>query len=313
LEADTRVEPIRKVRSAIRLNPSLKKMAPKYLFILPAFLFVVIFMLYPIFYNIFISFHDVTIMNLKGDKSFVGFENYRQIFQDESFLLALKNTLIYTVTCIIFQLSLGFLLALFFNQNFPFRNFFRSILLLAWMTPLVITGTLFKWLYDVDYGVINYLLVQIGLINEPINWLGQQSTALLAIIVTNIWIGIPFNMILILSALQALPNDVYEAAKIDGASRLQSFLKITLPLMKPAILVVLVLGIIYTFKVFDIILIMTGGGPVNATQVLPFFGYELAFVNFKFGLSGAVATVILLILTCISLVYLYLIRKEESM
>ncbi|WP_243459394.1 carbohydrate ABC transporter permease [Metabacillus bambusae] len=313
MEADTRVESNRKVSVGLQFGPFLKKTLPKYLFIIPAFLFVVMFMLYPIFYNIFISFQDVTIMNLKGDKSFIGLENYRQIFQDERFLLSLKNTVIYTVSCIVFQLSIGFLLALFFNQKFPMRNFFRSILLLAWMTPLVITGTLFKWLYDVDYGVLNYLLIQIGLISEPINWLGQQSTALMAIIVTNIWIGIPFNMILLLSALQALPNDVYEAAKIDGASRIQSFFKITLPLMKPATLVVLVLGIIYTFKVFDIILIMTGGGPVNATQVLPFFGYELAFVNFKFSLSGAVATIILVILTVISLIYLYLIRKEESM
>lgn len=313
MEADTKVEVDRKVAPRIHLGLPMKKILPKYLFIVPAFLFVMIFMVYPIFYNIFISFQDVTIMNLKGDKAFIGVENYRQIFQDERFVLALKNTVIYTVSCIVFQLSIGFLLALFFNQEFPFRNFFRSILLLAWMTPLVITGTLFKWLYDVDYGVINYLLVQMGIIQDPINWLGQQSTALLAIIITNIWIGIPFNMILLLSALQALPNDVYEAAKIDGASRSQAFFKITLPLMKPAILVVLVLGIIYTFKVFDIILIMTGGGPVNATQVLPFYGYELAFVNFKFGLSGAVATVILGILTCISLLYLYLIKKEESM
>ncbi|WP_227522026.1 carbohydrate ABC transporter permease [Bacillus solitudinis] len=291
----------------------IKKNMPKYLFMIPAFLFVVIFMLYPIFYNIFVSFQDVTIMNLNGEKPFVGFQNYAQIFQDERFHVALKNTTIYTISCIVFQLSIGFLLALFFNQQFPFRNFFRSIMLLAWMTPLVITGTLFKWLYDVDYGVINYLLVQIGVLSEPINWLGQESTALLAIIITNIWIGIPFNMILLLSALQALPHDVYEAARIDGASRLQSFYKITIPLMRPAILVVLVLGIIYTFKVFDIILIMTGGGPINATQVLPFFGYELAFVNFKFGLSGAVATIILVILTCVSLVYLFITRKEDAM
>ncbi|WP_224752805.1 carbohydrate ABC transporter permease [Metabacillus arenae] len=313
MEADTRVEPSRKVSGSLVFRSSLKKKMTKYLFILPSFLFVVIFMLYPIFYNIIISFQDFTIMNLKGEKPFIGLENYFQVFEDDRFVPALKNTVIYTVSCIFFQLSIGFLLALFFNQKFPFRNFFRSILLLAWMTPLVITGTLFKWLYDVDYGVLNYLLVQMGVMSEPINWLGQQSTALVAIILTNIWIGIPFNMILLLSALQALPNDVYEAAKIDGASRVQSFFKITMPLMKPAILVILVLGIIYTFKVFDIILVMTGGGPVTATQVLPFFGYELAFVNFKFGLSGAVATVILLILTCISLIYLYLIRKEESM
>nr|WP_244986982.1 sugar ABC transporter permease [Oceanobacillus caeni] len=287
--------------------------ASKYIFILPAFLFVLFFMLYPIFYNIVISFQDVSIANLRGEKPFVGLANYVEVFQSEKFLISLKNTTIYTVSSIVFQLGIGFLLALFFNQKFPLRNFFRSIMLLAWLTPLVITGNLFKWLYDVDYGVINYILVQIGILSEPINWLGQQSTALIAIIITNIWIGIPFNMILLLSALQALPTDVYEAAKIDGANKFQSFFKITVPLLRPAVLVILILGIIYTFKVFDIILIMTGGGPVNATQVLPFYGYELAFINFDFGLSGAVATIILVILLCISLIYLYMVRKEESM
>ncbi|MEK3890483.1 carbohydrate ABC transporter permease [Bacillus sp. FSL K6-3431] len=289
-----------------------KKSLPLYLFVLPAVLFVLCFMIYPIIYNIVVSFQDLTISNLNSGGLFIGLQNYVEIFQSEKFLVAFKNTFIYTITCIFFQVVIGYLLALFFNQDFPFRNFFRSILLLAWMTPLVITGTLFKWLFDVDYGVINYFLMNIHIIDNPINWLGQESTALTAVIITNIWVGIPFNMILILSALQALPGEVYEAAKIDGANKLQTFTKITMPLMKPTLLIILVLGIIYTFKVFDIILIMTGGGPVNATQVLPFFGYEQAFVNFNFGTSGAVATIILLILMCISLVYLYMIKKEES-
>ncbi|CAM3928856.1 carbohydrate ABC transporter permease [Lederbergia lenta] len=289
-----------------------KKSLPLYLFVLPAVLFVICFMIYPIIYNIVVSFQDLKISNLNSGGPFIGLQNYIEIFQSEKFLVAFKNTFIYTITCIFFQVVIGYLLALFFNQDFPFRNFFRSILLLAWMTPLVITGTLFKWLFDVDYGVINYILMNIHVIDNPINWLGQESTALAAVIITNIWVGIPFNMILILSALQALPGEVYEAAKIDGANKLQTFTKITMPLMKPTLFVILVLGIIYTFKVFDIILIMTGGGPVNATQVLPFFGYEQAFVNFNFGTSGAVATIILLILMCISLVYLYMIKKEES-
>lgn len=294
------------------MNSSSKKSLPLYLFVLPAVIFVLCFMIYPIFYNIIVSFQNLTIKNLNVGGSFIGLQNYIEIFQSEKFIIALKNTFIYTITCIFFQVAIGYLLALFFNQEFPFRNFFRSILLFAWMTPLVITGTLFKWLFDVDYGVINHLLINLHIIENPINWLGQNSTALATVIITNIWVGIPFNMILILAALQSLPGEVYEAAKIDGANKLKTFTKITLPLMKPTLFVILVLGIIYTFKVFDIILIMTGGGPVNATQVLPFFGYEQAFVNFNFGTSGAVATIILLILMCISLVYLYLVKKEES-
>src|SRR5690625_3709212 len=223
----------------------------KYTFLLPAIIFVLLFMLYPILYNIIISFQDVTIMNINGVKNFVKFENYREVLSNSTFLIALKNTLIYTSVCIVFQFTIGFLLALFFNQDFPFRNFFRSITLLAWMTPLVISGTLFKWLFDLDYGIINYVLLEIGILNNPINWLGQESTSLLSVIITNIWIGIPFNMILLLAALQSLPQDVYEAARIDGSSKIRSFFSITLPLLRPQILVILVLGIIYTFKVLD--------------------------------------------------------------
>ncbi|MFC5711779.1 carbohydrate ABC transporter permease [Thalassorhabdus alkalitolerans] len=289
-----------------------KKSLFKYLFLLPALLYVLIFMIYPIAYNIILSFQDVTLMNLGAGGSFIGIENFVQVLQNPLFLTALGNTLIYTVSCIVLQFGIGFLLALFFNQDFPFRNFFRSILLLAWMTPMVITGTLFTWLLDVDYGIINYLLIQLGIIDQSVNWLGQQSTALFAVIVTNVWIGIPFNMILILAALQSLPKDIYEAARIDGASKIRSFFSLTLPLLKPSLLVILVLGIIYTFKVFDLILIMTGGGPVNSTYVLPFYAYELAFVNYEFSLSGVVSTVILVILTFVALIYIYLSRKEET-
>ncbi len=251
-------------------------------------------------------------MNLKSGANFIGWDNYINILQTERFGIALKNTIIYTSACIFFQVVIGYLMAAFLNQEFPFRNFFRSIMLLAWMTPLVITGSLFKWLFDVDYGVFNYLLTTLQIVDEPINWLGQQSTALTAVIITNVWIGIPFNMILILAAMQSLPKDVYEAAKVDGANKFQTFLNVTLPLLRPQLMIILVLGIIYTFKVFDIILIMTGGGPVNATQVLPFYGYELAFVNFNFGESGVIATVILFILICIALLYLWMIKKEEA-
>lgn len=291
----------------------MKRNLSLYLFMLPAFIFVLCFMLYPIIYNIIVSFQDLTLMNLKsGNASFIGLENYKTVVNSEKFSIATKNTFIYTIACIVLQVIFGYLLALFFNLKFPFRNFFRSIFLLAWMTPLVITGTLFTWLFDLDYGVINHFLMALHIIDSPINWLGQESTALLTVIITNVWVGIPFNMILILAALQSLPGDVYEAAKIDGANRFQTFSKITMPLLRPTLFVIIMLGIIYTFKVFDIILIMTGGGPVNATQVLPFFGYEQAFISFNFGTSGAIATIILLILLTLSLVYLYLSRKEET-
>ncbi|OQP13037.1 carbohydrate ABC transporter permease, partial [Geobacillus zalihae] len=185
-------------------------------------------------------------------------------------------------------------------------------LLIAWMTPIVITATLFKWLFSSDYGIFNYLLMNLGIIDQPIDWLTEKGTALYTTIIANIWIGIPFNMIILLSGLQSLPKELYEAARIDGAGRIRQFVYITLPLMKPTIMILLMLGIIYTFKVFDLIFIMTGGGPVNASTVLPLYAYKLAFIQFDFSSGAVVASIMFIILLLLSSIYLWLIRKEGA-
>jgi multiple sugar transport system permease protein len=225
----------------------------------------------------------------------------------------LINSVIFTSLCIVFQFIVGFAFALFFNKKFPGRNIFRSLLLIAWMLPMIITATLFKWMLAGDFGIINHFLQSIGVIDKPIFWLTEANSALYGTIAANIWVGIPFNMIIIMAALQTLPSDLYEAAKIDGANKVQQFLKITLPLLKPTILILIMLGIIYTFKVFDLILIMTGGGPGNATVVLPYYAYQLAFQTFNFSLGATVASIMFFILVALSMVYLWLVRKEEKM
>jgi multiple sugar transport system permease protein len=282
-----------------------------YLFLLPALLFLAVFVLFPILYNILLSFQNVNVYNLKGEHSFVGLANYVKTFKDPVFYTSFKNSILFTVLSIAFQFAIGFALALFFNKKFPGRNLMRSLMLLAWMLPVVITASVFQWMMSGDYGVINYILQSLGIISKPHSWLSDSSTALLATVVANIWTGIPFNMIILLSGLQALPEHLYEAAKLDGANRFLQFRHITLPLMKPTIYILMMLGIIYTFKVFDMIYIMTAGGPVNSSTVLPIYAYQLSFAMFEFSQGAAVSMIMFVLLILVAVVYLRMMNKEE--
>ncbi|MFD0682257.1 MULTISPECIES: carbohydrate ABC transporter permease [unclassified Paenibacillus] len=282
-----------------------------YLFVLPALLFMAVFIIYPIAYNVALSFQDVNVYNLKGEHHFIGFTNYMKSLQDPVFYISLKNSVIFTVVSIFFQFTIGFGLAIFFNMKFPGRSLFRSLMLLSWMLPVVITGTVFQWMLSGDYGVFNYFLQSLGLISKPVNWLSEGSTALLGTIVANIWTGIPFNMIILLSGLQTLPVQLYEAAKLDGANRYLQFKHITLPLLRPTILVLFMLGIIYTFKVFDLVFIMTAGGPVTSSTVLPIYAYQLSFTTFEFSQGAAVSMIMFVILIAIAVVYMRMSSKEE--
>ncbi|MDQ0892249.1 multiple sugar transport system permease protein [Paenibacillus sp. V4I9] len=282
-----------------------------YLFVLPALVFMAVFVIFPIAYNVTLSFQDVNVYNLKGEHHFIGLSNYIKSLKDPVFYISMKNSVVFTVLSIFFQFAIGFGLALFFNMKFLGRNLFRSLMLLSWMLPVVITGTIFQWMFSGDYGVINYFLQSLGLISKPISWLSDANTALLGTIVANIWTGIPFNMIILLSGLQTLPTHLYEAAKLDGANRFLQFRHITLPLLRPTILVLFMLGIIYTFKVFDLVFIMTAGGPVTASTVLPIYAYQLSFTTFEFSQGAAVSMIMFLMLIVIAIVYLRMSNKEE--
>jgi len=235
------------------------------LFVLPAFLYMLIFVGYPIISNIILSFQEVNAGNLvRGAKNFVLFDNYIGLFQDNVFRKALFNTLTYTVCCLVVQFIIGFAFALFFNKKFSFAKPVRGILLIPWMIPITVTALIFKLLFATDIGVINYILRSLHLISSNIEWLTTPKTAMFALICANVWIGIPFNMILISTGLTTIPQELYESASIDGASKVQTFFKITLPLLKPTIESVLILGFIYTFKVYDLVWVMTSGGPFYA-------------------------------------------------
>ncbi len=188
----------------------------------------------------------------------------------------------------------------------------RGFLLSGWQIPSVVTGTIFLWLFNLDYGLVNFLLTSLHIVSAPIGWVTQANTALTTVIIVNIWLGIPFNTILLTAGLTGLPEDVFEAAEIDGANAWDKLVYVTIPLLKQTILSVLMLGFIYTLRVFDVIWIMTKGGPGDATEVLPTFAYRLSFINFNFGQSAAVSVIILLILLVAAILYLKNAIQEEK-
>jgi multiple sugar transport system permease protein len=283
-----------------------------YLFIVPMLVFIVVMLGYPIFTNIRMSFYDVTVATFRsGDAPYVGLENYLTLLRDPAFMKSIGLSLLFTSNSIALQFIIGFGLALFFNRPFPGNGLLRAMLLLAWLLPAVVVGNVFRWIFDGDYGVFNYLLQSIGLMQEKHYWLLDTSTALLCTIIANAWVGIPFNMMLLLAGLQNIPTTLYEAASIDGASAFERFRFITLPMMRPVALGILLLTFIYTFKVFDLIYVMTDGGPVDATTVLPIQIHRLTFDFFRFAHGAAAATLLLLGLFFLAVGYSRLIQREE--
>jgi len=288
----------------------------QYLFVIPALIFMLAFIGYPIVYNLVLSFQDINVMTFTSSiKEFIGFSNYTALFSDRDNLLnvAILNTLFYTVMSIIFQFTLGFAFAMFFSMNFRLAAFLRGLTAIAWLMPMTITALMFKYMLSPSGGIINEFLMAVKLIDQPIDWLINNNTAIWGVIIANIWVGIPFNMILLSTGLTTIPGSIYESADIDGARSLQKFFFITVPMIKPAIMAVLTLGFIYTFKVFDLIFIMTNGGPVNSTEVLSTLAYRLSFDEFNFSKGASVANVLFIILFCVSLIYLKLMKDEEEL
>ncbi len=296
-----------------RVSPSLEKLTP-YIYILPAGLFLLAIMGYPIIFAIFMSFQKYNLETLVSKQSqFIGFLNYQGVLKNPEFLVALKHSLIFTFASISFQFTIGLGLAILFSKSFPLSNTMRGLLLSGWQIPSVVTGTIFLWLFNFDYGLVNFLLTSLNLIKEPIGWLTQADTALTTVIIVNIWLGIPFNTILLTAGITSLPEDVFEAATVDGANGWQRLIYITIPLLRSTILAVLMLGFIYTLRVFDVIWIMTKGGPADATEVLPTFAYRLSFISFNFGQSAAVSVIILAILLVAAVIYLKFAIQGENL
>ena len=285
-------------------------------FLIPALFFLCVFAIYPIVYNIIISFQNFNLFTINlPSKAFIGFKNYKDVLHSSDFLLVLFNTIVFTAASVFFQFIIGFIFALILTRkDIPSKlnNFCRSFIFLGWVLPDIVVATTWKWLLSTQGGAINYILMEFNFIRNPISWLSDPNYALLGIIIANIWYGIPFNMMLLIGGLRGLPSDIYEAARIDGANKIKQFYHITLPLLKPTIFATLILGTIFTLKVFGLIITMTGGGPVNASNILSVWSYQMSLKFFEFGQGAAISNILLFIMLIISIFYIKVTSKEES-
>jgi len=283
-------------------------------FLLPLLLYLLAFYGYPLFYSIQISLEKYDLQaEITGVTSFIGAANYLADFQDPTFKTAALHTFLFTILSIVPQFLIGLALAVFFSRRFPLSRTLRILFILPWLLPLIVSGTIWKWLFNEANGLIDQVLSGMHLIPVHFSWLTTPGWAFASLIFVNIWLGIPFNMVILYSGLQTIPQEFYEAASIDGSNHWQRFRYITVPMLEPVIGIVLMLGFIYTIKVFDIIYVLTQGGPANDTQTFATWSYALSFGQQLFGQGAAQANMILLISLVVALFYLWWSRHSEQL
>lgn len=268
----------------------------------------------PLIYNVIISFQQVDVFSLGTlFHPSAGWDNYLAIFRDPLANMVFWNTVIFTVGSVAFQFTIGFAFALFFHQKFPGATWFRGLFLAAWVMPGLVVGVLWNWLLSGDFGVINHVLLTTGLISEPIFWRSDIDVALYSVILANIWYGMPFNMILLSVGLAAIPDDLYEAAELDGATAWQKFWTITLPIMRATIGAVLALGTIFTLQQFDLFAAITSGGPAGSSTVAQYWSWQLSFREFDFGRGAVISVMMIIVVLAVSLVYVRSTRAETRL
>ena len=282
----------------------------QWLFVAPALVYIALFFGFPLLQNIIMSFQEYTTRTFfTGEAPWVGFDNYAKVLQSPLFPTTLVNTALFTVGSIIGQFSIGMALAVFFKRRFPLSGVLRALLLLPWLLPLIASTAVWKWILDQDSGVLNQFLLFFHIVPDSVPWLSSPNVALVSVILVNIWLGIPFNMTILYGGLQGIPDELYEAASLDGATGWKAFRNITWPNLRPVVSVVLVLGVVYTLKVLDIVIGLTGGGPANATQTLATNSYHESFVVFDFGAGAAISDILVVISLIFTVVYLRLNRR----
>jgi multiple sugar transport system permease protein len=283
-------------------------------FLAPAVAYLLIFFGYPVVQNTMMGFQEYTTRTFyTGEAPWVGLANYVAVVSSAVFTQAMLNTVLFTVGSIAGQFTIGLAIAVFFHRRFPLSGVLRSLLLLPWLIPLIVSGTVWRWMLDQDSGALNRFLSGVGLIGgENPGWLATTQLALIAVIGVNIWIGIPFNTTILYGGLQDIPQELYEAAALDGATGWRAFRHVTWPLLRPVVTVVLVLGVVYTIKVLDIILALTGGGPANATQTIATQAYHLSFREFQFGQGAALSNILIVISLAFALLYLRANRRAMA-
>jgi len=288
----------------------MKRTTP-YLLLMPAVLFTVFVLIYPLFQNLYNSFHHMSL--IRGGGAWSGLANYEKVLQDTVFWLAFRNTVLYAAIGTLLAIAVGLSFALLLNMRLgPFTTVMNIVYTIPWVISPVVAGFAWKWLLNDNFGVVNYWLIATGIIREEINWLGNPATALLCVTVARLWQFYPFAMVMFLAGLQAIPVEQYEAAAVDGASAVRKFFHITLPNLKSVMGVLFLLGIIWSFNDFNMVFVMTRGGPIDASMVLPVLVREFSFVQFDLGKGSALSVMIFALLVLLSLAYLKVASGREN-
>lgn len=278
-------------------------------FIAPAFLVTILLLAYPICISVFYSFTNKSLLG--KPLKFTGFGNYQAVLSNPEFYQALWNTMVYTAISLSLQLIFGFILALALNRITRFKGLFRTLILIPWAFPMIIVTFTWSYLLNDLYGIVNGKLLQWGLIAQPIQFLADPRYAMVTVSLVNVWFGVPLFAVNILASLQTIPRDLYEAAMIDGASAWMRFRFITLPFVRVIAGLLIILRTIWIFNSFDLIFLMTGGGPGTATVTVPIFAYRMGWTLYSLGRSSAVTILLLLFLAGACFLYFRILDRWE--
>ena len=278
--------------------------------ITPSLIVIFTLSIYPLMYTLVLSLSKYNLIKPKNN-GFVGLSQYAEVLRDPKFLHAMRVTAYFVLVSLPIQLVLGMLIALLLNQNFRGRGFLRGVMLMPWAVPNIVNSNLWNWIFNTNYGVLNRLLMQWHFIDAPIIWMGNATLAMNMLIIADTWRMLPFYGIMFLAGLQSIPVQMYEAGRIDGANAWKRFSYLTLPSLKPIILSVLIMRTTQLFKVFDIIYMMTKGGPADGTKVISFYIYEQAFSSLNFGYAASLATIVAMITMVIAVFYMKTLRVDD--
>lgn len=291
--------------------PSNRATIEPYLYLLPSLLILVVFLLFPLVWNIYVSVHNVSILTILKDWEFVGLENFIDLLTEPKFYESLKLTLFFAGGSVLAQFTIGLVLSILLNQKIQGTNIFRMLLIIPWSVSTVITAFSFKFMYDDNFGILNYLLKQMGL--DSVGWLSDPNIAIWSIVLTNIWYGTPFTILFLTAGLQSINPLLYEAALIDGATKIKRFFFITIPLLRQFMVTNLILITVWSINFFDLQLIMTGGGPLFSTTTISLYMYRQAFEFGSFSGGATIGIFLIIMNLLLTLTYIKIFNRRREL
>lgn len=281
-----------------------------YLLIAPLLLWVLITVAAPLIYSVYVSFTNVGTIGTNAE--FIGLDNYAKVLGEAEFRSAFVRSIVWTVGNSLTQVIMAFATALILNQAFRGRRLARTWVVLPWIIPTIVIAIIWRWMLNASYGIVNYLITNLGIAGNPIAFLGSPDWALPMAIAINSWRWFPFLAIIILAGLQSIPDEYYEAARVDGANAAQRFVYVTLPLLQPVLFVLGLIGTLLAFNVFDVIWLLTEGGPSNATETLPVLVYDRAFNSFALGEASAISVLLSVFLLVFAMLFVTLVPSGDT-